>query len=548
MMVAALVLLVGQGCQPFNKDIMDDLELSVDMNIIKTNITVRFLDATTDMLIGEEDGSQVDITVHGPDSAFVVTSMGSYQNQFTTGGGFLSIGLDPYKAKPTLADPVEITLVAQLEGYISTSLPITLVSEGGHTFIVRMVNEEAPPEGVVVEKQEDVGEAENGTLEEDIKFQTENNEVDITLEQGTVLKDEEGEPLEGDLDIKVAHFNPTEEEALGSFPGGMDVSVSNESGIEESGAFVSAGFVAIDITDQDGNKAALFEGEGLKLDTEIDPNIINPETGQPVKDGDIIPFWSYDEKTGEWTFEKNIEIKQTPMGLRTEAQLMHLSWWNIDWFERACEFAEFFFTSTDLTKTGPDGLGYGFKWTATLVGGDGTYQTNGYSAGFPEAPATMTTYNTERVLSVPLDRQVLITFNPGGESDPNWVTPDPITIDCQNGPFEVPLTPKSGGVGGGGDDFLIITFNVTINCTNLGTQANIPDNTLLRFRKKGSLQWIYVQAQGSTVTIAGIEQNQVYEVQALYNNQWIPNPPFEYYVEPSDQLVLTKYLVFDLEC
>lgn len=544
-LLSLLLIAAGQGCKQFSLN-TDDLELSVDMNIIKTNVTIRFLDAATDELIGFDNDNRIRVTVHGPDSLNVLTTSGERKPQYFSAAGYLSLGLDPYKAKPTADDPVDFTLVAQLPGYISTSLPVTLVSEGGFDFIVRMVNEGDPPDGVAIKSEENAGTATGGDLEEDIKINTDNKEVDITISKGTTLKDEEGQPLEGELSVTMAHFNPTEQDALSAFPGGLNVKVKNESENEDAGVFVSAGFVSIDITDQNGKKAALFEGGGLNLNAQIDTKVLNPETGQPVQAGDIIPFWSYNDETGEWKFERNIQVEASPMGLQVSTRLPHLSWWNIDWFDAACAFVEIYFTTDQADKTGATGWGYGLRWIAQLVGGDASYQSEGYFAGFPELTGIMSVLNTERLQSVPYNKQIQITFFAEGEH-PLWQTPDPITYDfCAESPVEVPLTPNAST--GGGSDLLTITFTVSIYCTDLGTSANIPDNTLLRYRKKGTSTWTTISASSNQVTIGGLEQNTVYEVQALYDGAWIPSPAFEYLVEPSTETNLSKTLTFNLNC
>jgi hypothetical protein len=50
------------------------------------------------------------------------------------------------------------------------------------------------------------------------------------------------------------------------------------------------------------------------------------------------------------------------------------------------------------------------------------------------------------------------------------------------------------------------------------------------------------------MTIAGLQQNKLYEVQALYNNVWVPDPAFEYLVETSAQTEVSKNLRFEINC
>jgi len=548
--LSALILVLamaGSSCAKFNLN-TDDLDIKLDMNIIKTTITVQVVDPATDELIGFDNNKQVQINVFGPDSQWVVNTSGEYRNQFLTSAGYMSAGLDPYHAKPTLNDPVQLTLVAQLDGYLSTSMTLTLISEGNHDFVINMVNMEAPPEGVSIAQFGNVGSSTNGKIDENIEISTQESEVSVKLDKGTDIRDEAGKPLQGKLAMSIAYFNPTKSEALSCFPGGLSVDVSQEDNSKSKGAFFSAGFVAIDITDENGKQASKFGGGTLGLDLAIDENVRNPESNESVRAGDLVPLWSYADKTGKWAFEKTVQIRQTPSGLRTNAQMQHLSYWNLDWFQTACDFIELFFTTADAAKAGPSGWGYGLQFVATLAGSE-EFRSEGYFSGYPELTGTKTILNTEILQSVPLNQQITLTFFNQAGITPLWNLPDPITYDfCASTPVEVHLTPNSDATGGSGSSTLTIQFNVEIYCTDQGASATIPDGVLVRYRLKGSSTWGTVSANGGTMTVAGLQQNKVYEVQALYNNVWTPDPAFEYLVETSSQTEVSRSLRFEIAC
>ncbi|MFH0760883.1 MAG: hypothetical protein V2A67_05220 [Bacteroidota bacterium] len=548
--LSAFILILsmsGPSCDKFNLN-TDDLDIRLDMNIIKTTMTVQLVDAASGELIGFNDNKQVKINVFGPDSQWVVNTSGEYMKQFFTSAGYMTAGLDPYNAKPTPDDPVQLTLVAQLDGYLSTSMSLTLIGEGSHDYVINMVNTEAPPEGVSIAQFSNVGSSSSGKIDENIEVSTKDSEVSVKLNEGTDIRDEAGNPLQGKLAMSIAYFNPTKSEALSSFPGGLSVDVNKEDNSKAKGAFYSAGFVAIDIKDENGNQASKFSGGTMDLDLAVDENIKNPESGQSVQAGDRVPLWSYDDKTGKWAFEKTVEIRKTPSGLRTNAQMQHLSYWNLDWFESACAFIEIFFTTTDASKAGESGWGYGLQFVATLTGSN-EFRSEGYFSGYPELTGIRSVLNTEVLQSVPLNQQVTITFLNQPGTTPLWNLPDPITYDfCASTPVEVPLTPNPDAMGGGGSSTLTIRFTVEIYCTDQGTSASIPDGILLRYRPKGSTTWCTVTASGGTVTIAGLEQNMMYEVQALYNGEWVPDPAFEYFVDPSSQTEVSKNLRFELAC
>lgn len=547
--LSALILILamaGSSCDKFNLN-TDDLDITLDMSVIKTFVNLQFKDAATGDLIGFDDYRQVEVTVFGPDSQWVVNTSGYRTNQFFSTAGFMTAGLDPYNAIPSAENPVELTFVARLEGFLPTSIPIRLIYEGDHDFIINMVYLEAPPSGVLVERHEDVGNSSGGTLNEEINLITSKNEVSLRLPEGTEIRDKLGNPLQGKLDVSVAYFNPTKSDALACFPGGLSVEVNSQDGDKAEGAFFSAGFVAIDLTDESGKEAATFTGKNLELDMAIDEGIINYETGEPVKAGDMVPIWSYNEETGDWTFEKYTYITASPTGLRATANMPHLSYWNFDWFTTACAMLELYFTTQDPDKA--EQWGYNLMMNAVISSMENDFQMRGLSSGFPAISGAKTATNTEVFQGVPLYREITITFENQTGTTPLWLAPAPVTFTLTgNSMIEVPLTPNPDATGTGGSQTQTITFNVTIYCTDQGINALIPNGTILRYRIVGTAEWSTVTATGGTVVVAGLQPGKMYETQALYNGQWEPSPAYTYWVEQSAETILTRNLRFEIVC
>ncbi|MCD4746389.1 MAG: hypothetical protein K8R58_08825, partial [Bacteroidales bacterium] len=66
---------------------------------------------------------------------------------------------------------------------------------------------------------------------------------------------------------------------------------------------------------------------------DIPDNTYNPQTHTTVQDGDEIPLWSYEETTGEWSYEKTGTIIWNNKGkFEIKSELSHLSYWNWDWY------------------------------------------------------------------------------------------------------------------------------------------------------------------------------------------------------------------------
>jgi hypothetical protein len=127
--------------------------------------------------------------------------------------------------------------------------------------------------------------------------------------------------------------------SLSAFPGGFAVSVpAPEGGPAEDSSFVSGGFTAIQIRDAAGRVAARFDRDA-EVRVAIAPDTSNPETGEPVKLGDRIPFWSYSEVTGQWASEGIVEVQSDGAGgLQGVGAVNHLSYFNVDWRGPRCKF------------------------------------------------------------------------------------------------------------------------------------------------------------------------------------------------------------------
>jgi len=306
--------------------------INLDLNLIKTNINLRFFDATSKTMIGALDETKISVEIFGEDSEFVVDPSGSQYDIYNSGGGFLGLALDPYVTTPSEDNPVTFNIVAKLDGYLNNSKTFVLGREGVHEYTIEMVSIENPPQGIEVSQQADAGTADSGVLEGNMFVYTASGNASFQLDQGTTLTDKDGNALTGNLDASLVHFDPSVPGVLETFPGGLEVTIENEDGELEEAYFVTAAFVDIEITDESNQKVESFDQGALELDIDIDPNVINPETGQHAQPGDVISIWSYNEETGIWKFEGKKTIYPTPEGkLGIKAEIAHLSSWNLAW-------------------------------------------------------------------------------------------------------------------------------------------------------------------------------------------------------------------------
>jgi hypothetical protein len=350
----------------------------------------------------------------------------------------ISSGLGIFAAslKEVTEAGTDITVNFSADGYFNNSTVVSLSTDNTEVAATVILTPRGAVEGVAIAAEEiDLPEtvtfANDGTLETtdgkpfvlekkvtkaDSTAKDDKGGVAVSIPSGSKMltKNAEGElvPLQGKPKLAVAYFNneasstaaanandATPEQqtrttsALDFFPGGLDLAVpvpeSNEDSATEtaqSGSFTTAGFVAIELTDAEGNKVKEFgstgEGEDAKKNSievkmQVDVTTANScpmnytgdlaqETvaayakdaakatdgayfrkgacvsadgtaiqGRTIKAGDIVPVWSYDADVAEWTFESYGVAQVNPDDASVfdvAVQVTHLSYWNLDFF------------------------------------------------------------------------------------------------------------------------------------------------------------------------------------------------------------------------
>ncbi|HEU0298522.1 MAG TPA: hypothetical protein VFR37_03690, partial [Longimicrobium sp.] len=145
-------------------------------------------------------------------------------------------------------------------------------------------------------------------------------------------------PLSGPLQTTVVYFNNQNFESLTAFPGGFAVRVENPpAGTPSEGVFTSAGYAAITVRDGAGREARNFSAP-IQVSVDVPSGTVDPETGVPVKNGDVVPYWSYEPATGQWRYEGQATLAG-PNGagnFTATVAMNHLTFLNLDWRAEGC--------------------------------------------------------------------------------------------------------------------------------------------------------------------------------------------------------------------
>lgn len=386
--VVSLILIIGCNSSAVEKTTIEEVpEFEVATYTINGNVK----DAKTGVSL-----EGVTITTNTSDDATLE------HNASTDGLGAIVI--------TSTKKDVNINVVATKDGYVDTGLQVLTTGETTQEFVINMVNIDNEPTGVQTEEENITTDVEGKTataisFESTIDSSEKKETTSVNIPAGTSMTTSEGEIVTGALKMQVTSYSASEQNSTDSFPGGFAV-IADTNGTEGNATtnitFETAGFVSIQIKDEDGNKVKSFDPP-IEVKMQLDENFTNPLTGNTIAIGDTVPVWSYDDETAEWKFEQNgtVEDLNTSDGLvDVVVTAAHLSYWNLDWhYSATCNTLTLNLIDT-ITKELAEGT---YQLRANFTGSSGyLYQGGIYGDGFAD------------LRRVPLNREMTFTATVDG--------------------------------------------------------------------------------------------------------------------------------------
>lgn len=453
---------------------LDSLQIVIGNPEFGTYAHIEFRDAKTDDYIS---GKTITVTVGGKDADQVYNNLGSRQTEYTTKVGFIDFIIDPHAVDTATIEtqPLEFTVSTSTDGYVQATQKITINKSKLNSSVVKLINTTNAPGGVSVATNNNFTTTINGSVTQTGTQTLNGGEQSVAIPQGTVLKDENGNTVSGVVKTEIVYFNPSSDEAVDAFPGGSNVSVVTNNQ-EEQVQFVSAGMFDVDVTAGGTDVKTLTNG-GISLKTTVPTDIINPKTGLPVKNGDVIELWSLDEGSGEWKFEKMDTIRLVGEKLVLEETVQHLSSWNWDFKINTCYYGPKFNFKGTLT-------GSNNYVSVVAKANNGTF-TRSTSAYFN---TTDSYYNNFQLYRTPSNTPTTVTFTDAG-GDPNrplTFTPSSFNISdlCAGATYDITVTETVIPVNE-------ITVKLNLSATSAtNTQIVVRPNALFYYRTP-TTSWKY---------------------------------------------------------
>ena len=337
LVVSAGLMACGGGGKSSSSP-QEETIISIDVKGERVPIHVKILDASTRQPIQ----SVAQLTAADDHATFNVYEDANLGTDIQFGHTLIYLTENAAKTASE-QNPVHLRLVANATDYFGSSIDIIYTGKPLEPQSIYLINKLNPPEGVAVSTQTNASASATGMLSTPLSLKaTTTDELSkgtsgsFELPAGTQLKDADGNVLTGKLDVTVGYFSPTMPNIEEFFPGGLEQTAvlipQGDQMTPVSGTFVTAGLLAVDIIDENGRKAHELGRTG-QMTIETPFGTMNPETGEPVREGDTIPVWSHDEKTGLWQQEAiGIFEKTANGGFAVNVNVNHLSLWNNDWY------------------------------------------------------------------------------------------------------------------------------------------------------------------------------------------------------------------------
>ncbi|TNE54836.1 MAG: hypothetical protein EP338_05820 [Bacteroidetes bacterium] len=493
-MMLLLIFVGSMGC----KKPTEGVKLIYGTNTVETSIALQFFNAATGEAIGM-NGEKVEITVEGRDKDLVVDNAGG--NRIKVVNGIAVLGI---KKGTVISEqqPLKFHVVAHVNGYLSTSVSYTIVNTTPQYRKVYMVQLGNEPGGVATAEDHSVTTNASGITSQTVVVNTplpnttfEKTGAVVTIPAGTQLLDEFMMPVTGNITTTLTYFNNLDETSLQSFPGGFAVTTEEFGDI----VFKTAGFIAMEMKNDQGVEVKNF-GTPIQMKVEIPAQTSN-EKGEQITEGMIVPIWSYEPENGNWTKESEPQIEMNNASGKYEVNydMIHLSYWNLDWhYPGSCS------VGAEINITTESNTPYELR----LYYADGTmYGYAGYHSG---------NYSFNFINAFPNQPMVLKAFETGTGCSAQVNVMGQVSIqDLCSGNYQLNLQPISST-----NKEIVVKVNAT--CANRPGHVIRPTAQVWALDLSCPYYWILVgNMENGELKTSALEYGKTYYFGAVLGGEWL---------------------------
>jgi hypothetical protein len=468
----------------------DGVTININTNVLKAPTAVQFVNAVKN---ATNQPTAFPVTIGGKDAASVVTI--TNKTTFAAAEGRIFLALKK-GIVPSESNPIIFTVAAEVPGFTPATHTFRITKDQPLSVVIPMVEYANPVVGSGAKIQENPLLA--GATATAISIQTPSNsgtneQATISISTGTQFLDAAGNAINATkVETRVVNYGTKSQESLGAFPGGFNATnVIGENGqpITGGAAFTTAGFIAIDMY-AGGTEVKRFS-KPLNVKMGISKDLLNPVTGVGVKAGDVLPVWSLDDKTGQWSFESQTTVVSDVAGnFSTSFSASHLSYWNLGWVQGFC----------------PNELTLAFNALNYL--GDNYQVLVVNEKGYTFYATISIKDNLSTTFRIPTGRIKLVVKDLSN----NLVAETPYFDGCAAGTTTLNLPAAA--------DLDVVNVDMVLKgtCPNKPVNANV--SSWVRIYEQGKVQNAYIVYMINGKVNIKVKNITKYVVEALYSDKW----------------------------
>ncbi len=500
LVIFMFALIGNNSCKKIENPNSDlNIKDTLKYDYIETRVFVEFVDANTGEYLTTSQGDVLKVEIEGVSREVVADIIGFQDEYYLPQKGFISFGLLP-EFMPSTASPVRFTVKASLYGYLTQFKEISITEPGDYYLRVSMINLADPPEGIIIETQNNVGNLYNGVVFDDVTISTSGGEATFIIPSGTKLMDADTNNLAGRLNLTLVYHNTGTDNGLRTAQGGVNSTVIKNN-TKQNVLFGAGGLVTFLISDSDYKYATFIQEKKLEYAVKINSSIINPNTGANYTPGNRINFCSFDADTGMYIYHKRDSIKVGNFAHGTTSQIGSYCYGN--------------YTETTCNSNA------GFKFAdgcagcaSTLV--SGTMRKSSDNSFISDVFIAGTNGESNYISGTAGSNPVLINWRDNPDSSSCIVNPafNPTIIEnmCSQNVLNLPLLDQTSGL-------ISADLNFQGVCP-IDTNYVIFPSLGIWLRNANSNTWHWYSMINGKATVCNLKPMESYIVGTYFNSSW----------------------------
>ncbi len=311
------LLLMAPACVPDLQEISDQLENDISIylgtGILQNPATLQFIDVETGAPIPNVKAKVLVTDVEN--GIFTLLGKSELQGE----GGFLNLGV---RKTENLADPKRIKMRFDAPGYFPQVEDFVLRDTHTLLFNVYMYPESSSSERVAFKRRFKIN------PRQAFAFPVSNSPTNIMLRiaPGTVYRDHNGDDhVDGRVDLDLEYWAPTEKHLVVLQDRLYGVPFETADGQIQQATIRPLAYFEIDMFI--GNREVCSFSRPMKIVVELQANTPNPFINRPLRDGDLLPVFSFDDLQQVWRPDGVAVVEERNGQLIAQFDVPHLSTW-----------------------------------------------------------------------------------------------------------------------------------------------------------------------------------------------------------------------------